>query len=257
VLTVDLGNSRLKARLWDARDPARCIARLDLAGAAWEELERWLTGIEPRSALAVLSSVASPERTRAVSERLSRASDELLVRPPAGLDNHCRPPEDVGSDRLYAAAGAAALLGRSCLVVDAGTALTVDVLSITAEGRSFLGGAIAPGPALLAMSLASGTALLPRIEPRAGARALGQSTEEALQAGVVVGFRGAALRLVEELAREARLEDGRVVLTGGARALLLEPEPFTTREIRVEEDLVHRGLIDAAQRVTGARGSGG
>src|SRR6185436_227508 len=114
--------------------------------------------------------------------------------------------------------------------------------------RAFLGGAIAPGPRLLAAALASGTARLPLIEPRVGAQALGTVTEDAIQAGVVVGFRGAAERLVEEIAAESGLGTAPVVLTGGARAFLLEPRPFTTRSLEVVPELVHRGLLAALLR---------
>jgi len=248
MLTVDLGNSRAKLRLWSSGAGKAVVhapvARLDLEGEALEELEGWLR--EHRPSRAALSSVASAVRTARVRERLERVVGELVVAPPSGLENRCVTPDSVGSDRLYAALGAAAALGRSCLVVDAGTALTVDALLVSGGARAFLGGAIAPGPTLLAEALAAGTARLPRIEPHTGARALGRSTADALQGGVVVGFRGAARELVEELAREAGFSDAPVVLTGGARRFLLEPQPFTARELRVDEELVHRGLLVAA-----------
>jgi len=124
---------------------------------------------------------------------------------------------------------------------------------VSADARAFLGGAIAPGPRLSAAALAAGTARLPRVEPRAGAPALGTITEEAIQAGVVVGFRGAAELLVEELAREVRFEAAPVVLTGGAREFLLVPRPFTARALTVVPDLVHQGLLAALLRVADAR----
>lgn len=235
LLTVDLGNSRLKACLWG---DAGVLARHASEGDDLAGLERWLAG---RSALRIgLSSVASDERTARVGATLARHGTVLVPEPLVA--NLCRSPERVGRDRLHAAAGAARLVGRSCVVVDAGTALTVDALRVAPDGASFLGGAIAPGPRLLARALATGTARLPEVSPRPGARALGRVTEEALEAGIVVGFRGAAGRLVEELAREAELHDAPVVLTGGAAEFLLEPEPFTTRPLRLEPDLLQHGL---------------
>jgi len=247
MLTVDLGNSRLKAGRW--RRAGTTFERADGfedAGDALDRFERWLARA-PASA-AALASVAAPERTARVRALLANACERVFVAPASGLDNRCREPERVGADRLYAAAGAAELLARSCLVVDAGTALTVDALRIQGAVRAFLGGAIAPGPQLAAAALASGTARLPRIEPRPGARALGTVTEAAIQAGVVVGFRGAAARLVEELAREAELGDAPVVLTGGAREFLLVPGPFTERRLEVVPELVQRGLLVALVR---------
>ena len=69
-----------------------------------------------------------------------------------------------------------------------------------------------------------------------------------MQAGVVVGFRGAAERLVEEVAAEAGLGSAPVVLTGGAREFLLVPRPFTIRPLEVVPELVHRGLLAALLR---------
>ncbi len=252
VLTVDLGNSRLKACRWD-QDGASfaCRARWEGEATARAELAGWLA--RHSAALAALASVAARELTEHVRELLGAHCERVLMAPDSGLENRCREPERVGADRLYAAAGAAELCARSCLVVDAGTALTVDAVLVGAGTAAFLGGAIAPGPRLLAAALAEGTARLPRVEPRAGARALGTITEEAVQAGVVVGFRGAAAHLVEEIAVETGLGAAPVVLTGGAREFLLAPRPFTARRLEVVPELVHRGLLAALLRAAEAR----
>jgi type III pantothenate kinase len=251
MLTVDLGNTRLKACRWTHTERAWTL------GEAWSgghgelaDFATWLA--RAASTSAALSSVAGAERTAEVVALLECAGAACWNAPPAGLENRCREPERVGADRLYAAAGAAELLGVSALVVDAGTALTVDALRIAGGSRAFLGGAIAPGPDLLAHALHSGTARLPRIEPRPGAHALGTVTEEALAAGVGVGFRGAAAALVEEVGREAGLGAAPVVLTGGAREFLLLPRPFTARVLEVVPELVHRGLLAALLRTLGA-----
>lgn len=240
LLTVDLGNSRLKACLW--RDAAAPLARFEGDAAEFEPFERWLRG-NP-AGRAGLSSVGVPERRERLLALLARAVPEVSVPPPA-IENQCQSPERVGRDRLHAAAGAAALLGRSALVVNAGTALTVDVLRVEGARALFVGGAIAPGPALLARALAEGTAQLPRVEPRPGVPALGRVTEAALESGIAHGFRGAAAELVAALTREAGLDSAPIVLSGGARAFLLEPEPFTRRALVLEPELVQRGLYVA------------
>jgi type III pantothenate kinase len=253
VLTVDLGNTRLKACLWERSGATfACAAHWEDESRELSGFERWLASRRPT--LAALASVAAPEATERVRALLAARCERVLLGPESGLENRCREPERVGADRLYAAAGAAAVCGRSCLVVDAGTALTVDAVLVSTGAHAFLGGAIAPGPHLAAAALAAGTARLPRIEPRAGARALGTVTEEAIQAGIVVGFRGAAERLVEELAEEVRFADAPVVLTGGAREFLLVPRPFSARPLEVVPELVQRGLLEALLRVAdGAR----
>lgn len=247
MLTVDLGNTRLKACRWGRRAVGfACTDSWSGAHALLGEFEQWL-GRSAAAAIA-LASVAEHEPTERVQTLLAASGARLFTHPDPGLENRCRQPERVGPDRLYAAAGAAELVGRSTLVVDAGTALTVDALRMDGGTRIFLGGAIAPGPSLLARALHAGTARLPLVEPSPGARALGTDTQEALLAGVVVGFRGAAAMLLEEIAREAQLESAAVVLTGGAREFLLLPRPFTARSLEVVPDLVHRGLLAALLR---------
>jgi len=247
LLTVDLGNSRLKACLW--RDDAAPAARFEGQGDESEDFARWLAAHPAERA--GLASVAGSERTARVLAQLARAVREVVAAPPAAIEILCRSPERVGQDRLHAAAGAARLLGRSALVVNAGTALTVDVVRVSGGRCAFVGGAIAPGPTLLARALAEGTAQLPLVVPRPGVPALGTVTEAALEAGIVHGFRGAAARLVEELARAQGLGEAPVAVTGGARSFLLEPVPFSERALVVEPELVQRGLL-AALREHGA-----
>jgi type III pantothenate kinase len=247
VLTLDLGNSRLKATSW-RRGAGGWSALESFAGehASSAPFAAWLEGRE--FSAAALASVTTDERVRQVRELLESRGTRVIHAPDPGLDVCCREPERVGLDRLYAAKGVAVLCGRSAVIVDAGTALTVDALCMDQGRAAFLGGAIAPGPALLAASLATGTARLPRVEPRVGAAALGRVTEDAIAAGVCVGFRGAAERLVREVEREAGFADGLVVLTGGAREFLLAPEPFLDRPLIVVPELVQRGLLEALLR---------
>ncbi|MAB81297.1 MAG: hypothetical protein CMJ89_18275 [Planctomycetes bacterium] len=249
MLTVDLGNSRTKARLWRGRE--LCV-RAEFETGDVEGLARWLER-NPVACVA-LSSVADGERTDAVGHLLKDLAIRFVLAPDSGLVNRTRRPERVGLDRLYAARGALAELGSSAIVCDLGTALTVDAVfqsprspDASGAGGDFLGGAIAPGPELCARVLEERTARLPRVTPTPGARALGRDTEEAIAAGCAVGIRGAARALVEGVAREADLVGAPVALTGGAARFLLEPQPFLERNLHPLPELVHRGLLEAAQ----------
>ena len=212
LLALDLGNSRLKACLFPQGGGAPSAV---LGGEG--DLEGWLTTL-PRPGAAALSSVADEARTAGVVRAVESACGVTpTVDPDCGLDLEVETPETTGRDRLYAARAAVDTLGAPCVVVDAGTALTVDV----AVPGAFLGGAIAPGPALLAEALTAGGALLPDFEPAPDVPALGRSTEDALRAGVGVGFVGAAWMLVERVAAEAELSPhAPVFLTGGACGFL-------------------------------------
>ena len=254
-ITVDLGNSRAKLRAWRPAGGLRSrpldAAELDGSRRLAERIAGWLRR-QPRPALAVLSSVAAADVEERVAGVLAGASERLLVGPPPGLEVLCRVPAEVGRDRLYAARGALVVLARSAVVVDAGTALTVDAVLHREGGAGiFLGGAIAPGPSLLASALAAGAARLPRVEPEPGAEALGRDTRAAIRAGIAVGFRGAARALVEGVSREADLEDAPVVLAGGAREFLLRP-PFTARSLVDLPEVVHLGMLAAGLDAVGS-----
>jgi type III pantothenate kinase len=257
-LTVDLGNSRCKLRRWRlqaGRPPALAAAdELASTGALAESLEAWLADAGELAG-AALSSVAAPaleEGLLGVLER--RLGARLCGRPDVGLEIACREPERVGRDRLFAARGAFELARASCLVLDAGTALTVDALRVGEDARPvFLGGAIAPGPRLLARALAAGTARLPEVDPGPRVHALGRDTREALEAGVAVGFAGAARELAARIAAEAGLAGAPLFLTGGARAFLEQPGLFGSAAPRIEPELVHLGLLYACAAAGAAR----
>lgn len=255
-LTADLGNSRLKLCVWDVAQSS-VLARatfpsetgIGRAAADFARAHGPFRG-------AALSSVAASNLEAEVLEALNAVVvGGCVFAPECGLELDVREPQRVGRDRLYAARGALEhargerasvdVSAVGTIVVDAGTALTVDAVDARGAGR-FLGGAIAPGPALLARSLAEHTARLPRVEPDSLAVALGRDTESAVQSGVVVGFRGAALELALRIAAEAGFRTPLVVLTGGASPFLTStfdrPE---FRRVALDPDLVHRGLLTA------------
>jgi type III pantothenate kinase len=250
-LTLDLGNSRCKLRRWRiargrapelvAADEFASTRALDGQLATWLEAAGELSG-------AALSSVAAPELEAALAALLERRfGARFQADLSAGLAIACREPARVGRDRLFAARGAFELARGSCLVLDAGTALTVDALAAPGgEHPTFLGGAIAPGPRLLARALAGGTARLEEVDPRPRPRALGRDTREALEAGVALGFAGAARELVQRIGAESGLGQAPLYLTGGARAFLEEPDLFGARVVRSEPELVHLGLLAAS-----------
>jgi type III pantothenate kinase len=119
-------------------------------------------------------------------------------------------PEALGVDRMANIAGLVALGIRRGVVVDAGTAITVDVL----RSATHAGGLILPGRRLWAAALHAHTAQLPRVGWRVDAAMLGRDTRGALQAGLRHGLVGALRSIVESL----RADLGRrcaVVFTGG------------------------------------------
>jgi type III pantothenate kinase len=150
-------------------------------------------------------------------------------------------PETLGPDRISAAAGAWASGGREAVIVDAGTAVTVDVV----HNGVFEGGAIFPGSHLLARSLSDGTAALPFIAGTSRGAALpGRNTEAAIRAGITWGLVGA----VTELVRRSSPPGASIWLTGGECDLYAAA---FEGELHVDEDLVLEGLLDLYRRNAG------
>jgi type III pantothenate kinase len=126
-------------------------------------------------------------------------------------------PARVGIDRLLAALAADRLRqrDRAAIVVDLGTAITVDLVDV--DG-AFAGGAILPGIATSARALAEQTDALPRVslefldQPPA---ALGKSTVPAIESGIYWGAIGAIRELVSQLSAPFQIRPD-LFITGGA-----------------------------------------
>ena len=257
--TLDFGNSALKLREHDALD--ELPGELTIFANDAELLNNVRCKLEGQSLLGVAFSSVADEAYSAELEALLREHSPVFVSTTdALLANDSTAPETVGADRLFAALGALVMLPpeESCAIVcDAGTALTVDLVLRTDEsdglcGR-FKGGAIAPGPKLLAKALSLGGARLfevSELEARMKQTpALGRDTEAALRSGVVHGFRGIVKELALRIAEESGVADPAICMTGGARGLLAGVFP---KERLIEEaSLTGRGLLAALARELG------
>jgi len=127
-------------------------------------------------------------------------------------------PEQTGVDRVLNVAAAYEQLGKACVVVDAGTAVTVSCCNDAGE---FLGGAIAPGAAMQLDALHERTAKLPRIDLAAPAGAVGASTVEAIRHGVFHGIRGMVKEVIESYATTLGTWP-ELIATGGDAAKLFD-----------------------------------
>ena len=186
----------------------------------------------------VVFSSVDPRWTKGLRRALDRSGASRILEVNAKIEFPFEilvdRPSKTGPDRLAAAAGVVASGGREAIVVDAGTAITVDVLS----KKGFLGGAIFPGTGLLYRALRDGTAALP-LAAGSGetVRPPGRNTKDAIVAGVEGGAAGAVRELVA-LSRRSVSKNARVWVTGGGGAVLAER---LGRNARYEPDLVLRG----------------
>ena len=234
LLAIDAGNTRIK---WGVHDggafaAAGAIATAEAAtlGAEWRE--------DPRAARAIASNVAGPAVREALEAACARAGIALEVigsrREQLGVTSGYRDPAQLGSDRWAALVAAHATEQGHLLVVNAGTALTIDALA--ADGR-FLGGLIVPGPALMRRALDNGTAGLRLTE---GAfQDFPASTPDAITSGAIQACVGAVERMGEAMAARS-MAPARIVLSGGAAGEIATRLPIA---VSIRENLVLDGLV--------------
>ena len=247
ILLVDVGNTRIKWADLDGGRLGRGHAALHARWTAATCTQRLFRGRLPAQLWA--TSVARPEMRHALARAARRAGVKAtfvsVPRRGGGVAVGYREPWRLGVDRFVAMVGAHALFARSALcVVGVGTALTVDLLG--ADGHHH-GGAIIPGPALMAEALFTRTHGIRR-------RAQGGSMERkshlfarSTRAAVVQGARYAAAALIDRAAEEGRAVLGAsplVVLTGGGGETV---RPLLRSASVGVADLVLRGLAVLAQ----------
>lgn len=227
ILLLDIGNTRIK---W-ARLEAGKLGRMDGRVHADEQLQQALLaafeGSSPRRV--VVCNVAGPLVGKALSdlcqERYNLKPEFLIASPErAGVISGYTDPVRLGADRWAAVIGAFTRFGGPVCVVDAGTAITVDV--VDAQGLH-QGGLIAPGPQTMRRALADATAGLQDLGEGELAL-LARDTRSAIWSG---GWHTAAgfLDRVHTLVSQKFGPGTRFILTGGDASRLngLVPGKFT------------------------------
>ncbi len=226
-LAVDIGNTRIKTGLF-AGDQLREI-RLWQQGD-WQELTSYATNHLVRKV--ILSSVGSVPPSEFARDQ------EVLVfaqHTPVPIRVEYQTPHTLGLDRIAAAVGAAVIHpGVHCLIIDAGTCITMDVLHATGV---FRGGNISPGLQMRLRAMHHYTRSLPEAPFAMPSYWLGHSTETALQNG---GLRGAIWEIEGmRVACRAAYPEVQTLLTGGDAAFLAE---HLKKQIFVHPNLVLIGL---------------
>lgn len=232
-LVVDIGNTRSKIGLFE---DGAMIGQWAWGNEnfSWEDLKTTATNHHAQNI--ILSTVRqSPDE--AVWQNLGNHffCIELSEATPLPFQNLYRTPQTIGKDRLAVVAGAQALFpNRHCLIADAGTCITYEVL--TADG-AYLGGNIAPGLRMRLEAMHRFTAKLPLHEPGDTENRIGYDTRSAMlngaQEGMVLELEGYA-QYCRDLYGEVE-----VVLTGGDADFLAKK---MKSKIFVDQNLVLRGL---------------
>lgn len=230
LICLDIGNTHIHAGVFDGdalcyqfRKTTHPIGSSDELGVFFLAVLRE-NGIDPKSVheVAICSVVPAVLYTvRSAALKYFKATPFILeAGVKTGLRIRYKNPAEVGADRVANAIAARHRHpGKPLIVVDCGTATTLDVITATGD---YLGGAILPGIGVSAEALSSKTARLPSVEIERPKSALGKTTAESIVSGLFHGQAGAIRELREELSHEAFGDERPVVIGTGGFSRLME-----------------------------------
>ncbi|CAA9545236.1 MAG: Pantothenate kinase type III, CoaX-like [uncultured Thermomicrobiales bacterium] len=230
LLVVDVGNTNTVVGVFGLDSPevvttARMSTRRDRMPDEWYAILAPVlaqSGINPRVISAMVISSVVPNVTRWLSamgeERLGVTPMLVGVDLDLGIGIDYPNPAEIGPDRLVNSLAAVEQFGAPVISIDFGTAINFDV--VNAQG-SYIGGALAPGLVVSLDAMVSRAARLFTVELARPAHAIGRTTSEAIQSGVVLGYlsmiEGMIVRIKEELQG-----DPAVIVTGGYGEIFAE-----------------------------------
>jgi len=221
ILLFDIGNTHTHVGL--ATD-VRVVRQVNVLTREWfggrsAALVKKFVGAKKITG-AILCSVvprATPLVCKTIHSTWHLPTLELNAQTVRGVGIDYPKPQSIGADRLANSVAARKHFGAPVVVVDFGTAVTFDVVNSKAN---YVGGIIAPGLAAMTDYLHEKTALLPSIKITEPKQVIGKSTEQAMLAGAVYGYRGLVRELIRELKREMKAHRLPVVATGGYAQLI-------------------------------------
>jgi type III pantothenate kinase len=207
-LVIDIGNSQTKVAVFEAGEIMQTICMELLTIPMLDDLKQ----VYPTLNKAILSSVADVDKE--LLKVLKREYDffiEFDHQTAVPIMNLYESKETLGLDRLAAAVGGIFLFpGKELLVIDAGTAITFDLID---KNNCFLGGNISPGLKTRFRALHEFTNKLPEIESADKWPDIGRTTEEAIRAGVQNGMIFEIDGMIDHVLKN--WPQCQVILTGG------------------------------------------
>jgi len=239
VLAIDIGSTRAHVAAVDV-DGLSCLNRIDFYNSELDSCLipaiRNIVSISEPAKISKANITSCVKKLAVIAEEVcvnTGLFDEInIVRAHENLPISISydKPQTLGTDRLCAALACAALFGeKSCIIIDAGTAITVDCLR---GGRALECGMILPGLAMQLESLHQKTDALPlvNIEKITELPIPSKSTEECIKAGVLYGTAGAVATCVSRL-----LHDNTIIIATGGDCEIIKP--FINYDIATIPDL--------------------
>lgn len=245
LLAIDCGNTNTVFSIWDGtRFLATWRTKTDWQRTA-DQYYVWLQSLMAMQKVdasinAVIVSATVPRvvfNLRVLADRYFNCRPVVVGKPDCRLPVAPRvdPGTNVGPDRLVNTAGAFDRHGGNLIVVDFGTATTLDVVD---DDGAYVGGVIAPGVNVSLEAFHMAAAALPHVDVSRPDRVIGTNTVACMQSGAFWGYIG----LVKEITARIKAERGRemtVIATGGLASLFATGDTLFDR---VEDDLTMHGL---------------
>ncbi len=247
LLTIDAGNTRVKWALFDAHGVVQSDGACVHADLSKTTL--------PNCNHVIISNVAGEGVAKQLKEKLSTASSINWVQSQPqvlGITNGYDTPETLGSDRWAAIVAAWLNQQASCIVVNAGTSVTIDTVVADAQGATFIGGMILPGLTVMQKSLHNNTSQLPdfsrQIEMQRYNETVATNTKDAIQMGALSAIIGAIKNAHDALNTKTK-KSAAILLSGGDASVIANHYEHvfnvesTTNPITIMNNLVLLGLF--------------
>lgn len=239
LLAVNVGNSRVTVGTFIAGEMTSAVRVNigDAAGLSAAITEAWakVEGSGAEVAGASVNPLAQEAIEHAVTQVTGKPVQWVCRELDLPIQIKTDKPAETGVDRVLVVAAAYQQMEKACVVVDAGTALTINLCN---DAGHFMGGAIAPGARMMLHALHDQTAKLPEVPLARPTGLVGTTTEQAILLGVVSGIRGMVKEIVEGYAEQMGTWPD-MICTGGDAQLLFSDWEFVHA---ISPDLILYGI---------------
>ena len=232
LLAISVGNTRTRVGAFvdnDLREVA--TFRNDRHDRIGDAIDQALVALNGTEGVHALMSSVNPDATEPVLKLAKEKFGQQVYRVeqdvPIPIGRQLDPEAIVGEDRLLNAAAAFDKLQQACVVIDAGTAITIDYVD---GAGTFHGGAIVPGAQLMLDALTQRAALLPDVEFSKPEELIGHNTVQAMLTGAFYGIRGMVRSITEAYAQQTGQYPA-IIATGGDAQVLFRDDEFVNRVI--------------------------
>jgi type III pantothenate kinase len=241
LLVIDVGNTRTKWALvgedGNLQEVQTCFNN-DFAATELKQSMKAATKI-------MVSNVAG----KAMAEQISALALETPITFISAQEEACnvynryQPPQSLGSDRWAALVAAWRMHKQPTIVVNAGTAVTIDALERDAGAKRgvFVGGNIVPGLRLMLESLGSNTAQL-KVVTEGKSILFPLGTQDAVQTGCMNAVVGAILLVLQQLEKHCAYLP-KLIISGGDAEKIAEALKPQIKRVMIVENLVLQGLV--------------